>query len=96
MPTEPKPKRVPKPPRVPLYAVGAVVTTKRTVRIPKRVLNRKWLYLLTGTEWTVTAVTHEPGSRKPPLYHLSTHGYTITRAEWRLKPLAGTGPPKRT
>lgn len=72
-------------PRRPKWAVGAKVTTRHPVKVPKRVFRRRWLYLIPGTEWLVTAV--ESDGKRTPWYTLTCGGYEIRRQEWRLRPL---------
>ncbi|HEY1187695.1 MAG TPA: hypothetical protein VGE74_08560 [Gemmata sp.] len=69
------------------------MTTTHTVRVLKPFFRRKWLYLLPGTEWTVTAV--EPRGRSAPVYTLVTYGYEIERQEWRVQPLQNVKPKRR-
>lgn len=83
-----KPKRPrikkPKPKPTPLYRVGDVCRTVHTVRVKHPgPFRRRYLYLLPGAEWVVTAVTEFDRSR--PEYTLTCGGHTVTRREWRIR-----------
>lgn len=81
-----KKERVKKSPLPPRYKVGQKVTTKFTAKVPKAgPFGRRYLFLLPGTEWTVSDVS-VPGSGRP-VYTLTAAEFTIWRQEYRLKPL---------
>lgn len=73
-----------KPRPKPKFSVGQKVTTKYTAKVPKSgPFNRRWLFLLPGTEWTVDAV--EVPKSGQPIYTLRAGEFTIERRRWRLK-----------
>lgn len=81
-------KREPKPVPPPRFAVGELVTTKHTARVPCPGLRgRKWLFLLPGCKWRVVAVTRE--GRKQPEYLLTSveMDFPLKRKEHRLRPV---------
>lgn len=81
-------KKKKRPDRKPKFKVGDIITTKYPAKVKQSgPRGRKFLTLLSGCKWTVSAV--QLNGPNAPIYTLTVPGFglEIVRQEWRVRPL---------